>query len=242
MDNPCPLQACCLLPLRGKQLLFQQLLLFLVRAPELVLQLAVSLLRQIFHWEMLNRRFTCVKLVKLFFSYSPPPGIHPPPPSNPPQGVDFESFFCRFRVNLESILSRDSKGLKAALPGRAGRWWWGMNTGGWAVSWKTISLKLEAFLGTEFGEGNRTKQKSVKRSDWITARHSKNKGLGKEFYRKGNSVKRIWPFGESLDFRIEIFCAHPLPKSPLQICPFWAFIPQFCSISRVKIGSFPFKA
>ena len=40
--------------------------------------------------------------VKLFFSYSPPAGIHSPPPLTPFPG-------SRFRVVFESILSRDSK-------------------------------------------------------------------------------------------------------------------------------------
>ena len=48
-------------------------------------------------------------IVKLFFSYSPSHGIHPPPPHQPlSQGVDFESFFGRFRVDLEN----DWKSLK----------------------------------------------------------------------------------------------------------------------------------
>ena len=48
-------------------------------------------------------------LVILFSSYSPFPPTHRPPPPTPSPGVDFESFFGRFRVNFESILSRDSK-------------------------------------------------------------------------------------------------------------------------------------
>ena len=42
------------------------------------------------------------------FSYSPPPDSSPPPPT-PSQGVDFESFFGRFRVDFESRLENDSK-------------------------------------------------------------------------------------------------------------------------------------
>ena len=55
-------------------------------------------------------------------------------------------------------------------------------------------------------------------TEW--GRHSVNEGFGKEFYRKGNSVKRFRPVSESLQtLNIEIFCAHPLPKSPLLIAP-----------------------
>ena len=88
-------------------------------------------------------------LVKLFFSYSPPPGIHPhgTTTDNPSRGVDFESFFGRFRVDFESFSSRDSKSTRHRLendrkttrnrlPGRGCRWWWGMNPGGWAVAEK----------------------------------------------------------------------------------------------------------
>ena len=35
----------------------------------------------------------------------------------------------------------------------------------------------------------------------MRARHSVNEGFGKEFYRNGNSVKRLWPFSELLDFK-----------------------------------------
>ena len=51
-------------------------------------------------------------------------------------------------------------------------------------------------VGTEFWEGDATKQKSVKRSVFS---HSVNGGFGKEFHRKGNSVKRSGPFSESPD-------------------------------------------
>ena len=39
-------------------------------------------------------------------------------------------------------------------------------------------------------------------------------GVGKEFYRKGNSLTRFRPLSESLDSKkFGIFCAHPLPQS-----------------------------
>ena len=57
-------------------------------------------------------------------------------------------------------------------------------------------------FGTEFWEGDATKQKSVKRSAFslseVKAFFSVNEGFGKEFYRKGNSLKRCRPLSESL--------------------------------------------
>ena len=77
--------------------------------------------------------------MKLFFSYSPPPGIHPPPPPTPFQRVDFESFFGRFRVHFESRLENDSKTTEKRLEidslGR-GSVVEGINAGGWAVAEK----------------------------------------------------------------------------------------------------------
>ena len=56
-------------------------------------------------------------------------------------------------------------------------------------------------FGAEFWERDATKQKAMKRSSFSLngSRHSENEGIGKEFYRKGNSVKRFRPFGESPD-------------------------------------------
>ena len=64
--------------------------------------------------ELLNRQNRMkATLVKLFFSYSPPPGIHPPPRPTPLPGsrfrVVFRSFSSRFRVVFESRLEIDSK-------------------------------------------------------------------------------------------------------------------------------------
>ena len=53
-------------------------------------------------------------------------------------------------------------------------------------------------LGADFGEGDATKHFSVKKSFCFSEKgggNSVNKGFGKDFYRKGNSVKR---FGHSL--------------------------------------------
>ena len=44
------------------------------------------------------------------------------------------------------------------------------------------------------------------------SRHSVNEGVGKQLYRKDNSVKRFRPFSESADSKTGIFCAHPLPN------------------------------
>ena len=57
-------------------------------------------------------------------------------------------------------------------------------------------------LGTEFGEGDATKQQAVRRSAFfhsMRARQSVNKDLGEEIYLKGNSVKRSGPFIEPPD-------------------------------------------
>ena len=106
------------------------------------------------------------RVVTMFFSYSPliPPTTDPPPsvsatahsspppptplpafqlqPTHPPhhrppsQRVDFESFFGRFRVIFESILTRDSKTTRKrpqndtkSTPWEGGRWW-GMSPAG----------------------------------------------------------------------------------------------------------------
>ena len=43
-----------------------------------------------------------------------------------------------------------------------------------------------------------------------------NEGLGKDFYRKGSSVKRSWPFSEPPDSEnSKICCPHPLPENQL---------------------------
>ena len=63
------------------------------------------------------------------------------------------------------------------------------------------------WLGTELGEGGATKQKLNE------ARGSVNEGFGKEFHRKGNSVKRFRPFSEPLGSENYIF----LSSSPSQI-------------------------
>ena len=61
---------------------------------------------------------------------------------------------------------------------------------------KTFFILIEA----EFGEGDATKQKSVKKSAFsLNARHSVNDGFCKEFFRKGNSLKRSGRFHELLD-------------------------------------------
>ena len=75
---------------------------------------------------------------------------------------------------------------------------------------------------TRFGSSE--DKKSVKRSaffHWMRARHLVNEGFGKESYRKGNSVKGSGLFSEPPDSKVEIFCAHPLPKSWLLLNPVW---------------------
>ena len=52
----------------------------------------------------------------------------------------------RFRVATQSRLNIDSETTEKRLEidslGGGGRWWWGMNPGGWAVAENTISLQL----------------------------------------------------------------------------------------------------
>ena len=42
-----------------------------------------------------------------------------------------------------------------------------------------------------------------------------NEGCGKELYGKGHSLKRLRPFRQPPDCKIEIVCAHSLSKSPI---------------------------
>ena len=54
---------------------------------------------------------------------------------------------------------------------------------------------------SDFWEGDATKHFSVKKGDFIEkgGGNSVNRGFGKDFYRKGNSVKRFGPFTEPPD-------------------------------------------
>ena len=56
-------------------------------------------------------------------------------------------------------------------------------------------------LGADFREGDATKQFSVKKGVFSekSGGNSVNEGFGKDFYRKGNSVKRFGPFTEPPD-------------------------------------------
>ena len=55
--------------------------------------------------------------------------------------------------------------------------------------------------GANFGEGDATKHFSVKKGVFseMGGGNSVNEGFGKDFYRKGNSVKRFGPFTEPPD-------------------------------------------
>ena len=45
-----------------------------------------------------------------------------------------------------------------------------------------------------------------------------NQGLGKDFYRRGNSVKRFGPFTELPDSeKLKSCCPHPLPQNQLLV-------------------------
>ena len=65
------------------------------------------------------------------------------------------------------------------------------------ISGKTLMLMLRA----DFGEGDATKPFSVKKGVFSEkgGGNSVNQGFGKDFYRKGNSVKRFRPFTEPPD-------------------------------------------
>ena len=85
----------------------------------------------------------CSKIVKLFSATAHSPGFIPHHHRPTSEGVDFESFFGRSRVGFESFSSRDSESTRErpkndskSTPSEVGRWWWGMNPGGWAVAEK----------------------------------------------------------------------------------------------------------
>ena len=89
-------------------------------------------------------------------------------------------------------------------------------------------------ISTEFWEGDATKQNWVKKVPfpWMGSRHSVNGGIGKEFYRKGNSLKRFQPFSESPDSRNWNFlCSSPSQISAPRIANKWA------SLKYVKVQS-----
>ena len=56
-------------------------------------------------------------------------------------------------------------------------------------------------IGADFWEGEATKHFSVKKGLFSekVGGNSVNEGFGKDFYRKGNSVKRFGPFSEPPD-------------------------------------------
>ena len=63
-------------------------------------------------------------------------------------------------------------------------------------------------------EADANKQASVKKSTFsLNGGKAFCEGLGKEFYRKGHSVKRFWSLNEWLGSEK---CAHPLPKAQRQ--------------------------
>ena len=87
---------------------------------------------------------------------------------------------------------------------------------GWRV--QTLSPKTgHAILRSRFWEGDATKHFSVKRKGFSVkgGGHSVNEGFGKDFYRKGSSVKRSGPFNEAPDPKLKSCCLHPLPENQL---------------------------
>ena len=64
------------------------------------------------------------------------------------------------------------------------------------------ALTSNLLCGTEFWGSGRDEAEITEEKRLFTESrqgHSVNEGFGKEFYRKGNSVKRFWPFSESPD-------------------------------------------
>ena len=61
--------------------------------------------------------------------------------------------------------------------------------------------KGRSFFRADLGEGDATKRFSVKKGVFSEngGGNSVNEGFGKDFYRKGNSVKRFRPFTEPPD-------------------------------------------
>ena len=76
------------------------------------------------------------------------------------------------------------------------------------------SSQCENKIRAEFGEGDATKQKSVKRSAFSLneGRAFSERRLGKELYRKGDSLKRFRPFSESLDSENRVLLTNNFPN------------------------------
>ena len=66
-------------------------------------------------------------------------------------------------------------------------------------------------LGRRLGKGMRRSKNQWRKASfhWMVPRHSVNEGVGKEFYRKGSSLKRL-PLNRRT-LKVEIFCAHSSP-------------------------------
>ena len=80
------------------------------------------------------------------------------------------------------------------------------------------SGKASPRLGADFWEGDATKHFSVENRgfQWKGGRDSVNEGFGKDFYRKGNSVKRSGPFSELQDSENwKVAVPQGLPKNQL---------------------------
>ena len=84
-----------------------------------------------------------------------------------------------------------------------------------SVTRQTCTWNCPAEKNRSFGKGIRRSKNQWRTAPfhWMGCRHSVNEGIGKEFYRKGNSLKRFRPFSESLDSKYWNF----LRSSPSQI-------------------------
>ena len=86
----------------------------------------------------------------------------------------------------------------------------------WGINFTSISVST--VFSADFWEGDATKHFSVKKGVFSEkgGGNSVNQGFGKDFYRKGNSVKRFGPF-HSLNPRTlkteKLLSSSPSPKS-----------------------------
>ena len=96
-------------------------------------------------------------------------------------------------------------------------------------------------IRADFWAGDPTKHFSVKKRgfQWKGGRDSVNEGFGKDFYRKGNSVKRSGPFSEPPDsenWKVADQIHFPKISSYKRDPEHDAYIEQFRDIAHLKIS------
>ena len=92
-------------------------------------------------------------------------------------------------------------------------WLWGSS-----LAPETVTLCLER----SFGKGMRRSRTQWREAPfhWMGSRHSVNEGTGKEL-GKAIQWRGLGHSANRRTLKIKIFCAHPLPKSPLLSAVFW---------------------